>query len=220
MMSKLWKWGRITLLMGLFGSSLPVLVNAVFGTPQVINQTSEQFTFPEQVPLSHWKAVNSEPIPATIGQHYRYRQNKSALDIEMRYIITSDENTDMQRLLRSYTEIPFTSTRQAVMSKHPATGFYLLFTYQQKAYLSACINSRGGSTVTEEQFRHNRNLAMLQLNQILAWLKEQKPLRDQRCLWVLMSLASTDTNPEAAYPILESVWYGWYSWWQIRFPAY
>jgi cyanosortase A-associated protein len=228
------KLGRIMLLIGLFGSSLPVLSNSVLGTSQVINRTPAPFTFPNQVPLPTWTSMGSgtvvPPAPqngtAVVGQHYRYSRNQQPLDIEMQYITGSDNgngdadgNGDVQRLLQRFTKIPPLSTRTAIIRQHPETGFYSLFTHQQTAYLSACINPQGISTATEEQFQRNRSTNILQPHQILSWLQGHRPFRDKRCLWVLMTLPSTHSTPEETYPVLETAWVDWYRWWQPRFPA-
>jgi hypothetical protein len=53
------KLSRVILLIGIFGSSLPVLSHSVLGTSQVINRTPAPFTFPHQVPLPTWTDIGS-----------------------------------------------------------------------------------------------------------------------------------------------------------------
>jgi cyanosortase A-associated protein len=229
------KLGRITLLIGIFGGSLPVLSNSVLGSHQIINRTPAPFIFPNQVPLPSWTAIDSRPdVPpapkhetASVGQHYRYSRNRQMLSIEMQYIAGTDKgkgdadgNGDVVGLLHRYTKIPPLSPQTTLIRQHPATGFYRLFTRQQTAYLSACINPQGISTATEAQFQRNRSTNILQPNQILSWLNGHRPFRDKRCLWVLMTLPSNHPAPKETYPILETAWVDWYRWWQPRFPVF
>jgi cyanosortase A-associated protein len=81
----------------------------------------------------------------------------------------------------------------------------------KRAYLDACINSRGGSTFTEEQFRANRIQYDVQFNRLLPWLLGQQELRDQRCLWTHLSIPLNQSSPESSYHILENAWFSWYS---------
>jgi cyanosortase A-associated protein len=103
-------------------------------------------------------------------------------------------------------------------TKRSAIGHYGLFSYQDKAYLTACINPRGGTTFTKEQFSDQRNTSMMQFDRILLWLIGKEDLRDWRCLWVNMSTPVQQSNPQAAYVILQDTWKDWYSWWSPRWP--
>jgi len=75
--------------------------------------------------------------------------------------------------------------------QHEQLGFYGLFVYQKQS-VNACINSRGGSTFTKEQFNYNRIHRDTQFNRLLAWLLIQ--LRDKRCLWTHLSFKSVFTR--------------------------
>jgi len=103
-------------------------------------------------------------------------------------------------------------------------GYYGVLTHEGKAYLSACINPRGESTVTEQQFRQSLYATDLQVGRILPWISGREPLLDRRCLWTLMSTPlpsgkNTDsTASEAAYKTLEAAWFNWFRWWQPKFP--
>jgi len=97
--------------------------------------------------------------------------------------------------------------------RQPSIGFYHLFTHQHRAYLSSCINSRGGSTVTVSQFRHNRNtydfLDWRLKERVTLWLQGQgkASVRDRRCLWVGLSVLLNNSSLEATYQNLEKAWY-------------
>jgi len=164
------------------------------------------------VPLPQWQLVASQPLKAETvdlqafgklvlpGREYRYIQND--LDIKMRYEVETDG--DFKEFIKKHTDIRFRSINH-LMRQHEQLGFYGLFVYQKRAYLNACINSRGGSTFTKEQFNYNRIHRDTQFNRLLAWLLS-KPLRDKRCLWTHLSIPLNRSSPESAY-VLENAWF-------------
>ncbi len=183
-------------------------------------------TFPETVSLSAWKPVDSKPVPGQSGKkhdtylggmHYRYIQNGLPLDIEMRYVANTDG--DVKGYLKKYTTIPSSADKFKPISRQKeGIGLYNLFVYDGRAYLSACINPRGDTTVTGEQFRKNRAIYDMRAERIVPWLFGQKELRDNRCLWGLLSTPLKNSSPEKAYETLEQAWVSWYQWWQPQFP--
>jgi len=103
------------------------------------------------------------------GREYRYIQKELPLDIKMRYEVEADGN--FSKFIKNYTDIKFSLNQPLPdVRQHERLGFYGLFVYQKRAYLNACINSRGGSTFTKEQFNYNRSHYDAQFNRILAWL--------------------------------------------------
>jgi cyanosortase A-associated protein len=111
------------------------------------------FTFPESVSLSRWKLLSSDSVNLDriknsgsitgkfiAGKHYRYRQNRQLLDIEMRYLVNT--NGDLKTAIADRT-----GTLSSALKQDSEGGFYSLYTDRGKAYLSACINSRGSSKV-------------------------------------------------------------------------
>lgn len=94
----------------------------------------------------------------------------------------------------------------------------VFFTHQQQAYLSACINPKGGSTFTSQQFDSNRIRYDFQFQRLLLWLFGREGLRDNRCLLTLLSTPLSQASPEAAYTTLEQAWFSLYKWWHSRFP--
>jgi cyanosortase A-associated protein len=108
----------------------------------------------------------------------------------------------------------------------PGLGNYGVLVHNNRLYLTACINARGESTLTNQQFQQNRYSHDLQLGRILPWVLGQKSsLFDERCLWTLMSTplpanAEVDLpQVKAAYQSLESAWKPMQQWWQANFPA-
>ncbi|MDJ1184683.1 cyanoexosortase A system-associated protein [Roseofilum casamattae] len=178
-----------------------------------IPEKQEDIVFPATViSLSGWNYRGSDGLhdPDLEGKVYRYRQGDRVLEIEMRQITYADGNID--NYLQKYHNIkPLLTVKQ-----EPEVGFYSLFVDSEKAYLSSCINLHGESTVTAEQFAHNRNTDDLQLHRILSWLLGQSDLRDWRCLWVNLSIPLDNYSQEETYLRLEQAWFKWYNWWKLR----
>jgi len=215
----LWKQVRIPLLALTCGSVFLVLGKVILA-PNPNKFTAAAFTFPPQVPLPEWQLQESRPLaeptashPNLItGRYYQYSQKGFPLNIEMRYLVgTGGETKD---LIEEYS-----SFQPSVVSRQKnGVGFYGLLVHQQRAYLSACINPRGGSTATGRQFTQNRRVYDVHWSRVLPWLLGQQPLVDSRCLWAYLSIPIEGSSPEKAYQTLEKAWFYWYQWWQPRFP--
>ncbi len=155
--------------------------------------------------------------------HYQYLRDRLPLDIEMRYAVNwglPGNGLNVKLFIQLYSSTP-PSSGQLAKSLHqkvqPGVGFYYLFAFGGRAYLSSCIKSRGGTTVTEAQFQRNRYLYDLKLSRLFAWLLGQGTVRDTHCLWTHLSMPANTSAPEAAYHTLEQVWFDWYKWWLPRF---
>lgn len=184
-----------------------------------------QFDFPSQIPLPGWQLTESNLInnksqdnyQYVSGKFYKYQHNQYTIDIEMRYLVHT--NGSVPDLIKIYTFIePSPNLISLNTSKIKNVGFHNLFVSQGRAYLNACINPRGGSTVTNQQFAENRRNYDLKFSRLLPWLIGKENLRDWRCLWVNMSVPLDNSSPQEAYRILEKAWIYWYQWWSNRFP--
>lgn len=214
-----WKSFRPVLLGATFSGICLVLIKLILyptpSKPSVI-----PLTFPSAIPLQEWQPLPSYPLVHSTtdrvkylsGRHYRYIQNSRPLDIEMRYIVDTDG--EVKNFIKSY----YSPTSSLLLRQKDGLGFYGLFTHQEKAYLSACINPYGGSTVTARQFKQNLNVYALQFNRLLPWLLGQDNLKDERCLWTNLSVPLNNSTSELAYQQLETVWVTWYQWWRPRLP--
>jgi cyanosortase A-associated protein len=215
-----WKQLRVPFLAIIGGSALLTLGKIILFPPPPYY--APPLAFPENVPLSGWQLVDSRPLnllPAdkkldvVAGRHYRYRQGNRALEIAMRYVAGKVDSRELavKTLLAAPdgAALPSLEERQ-----QPGIGFYALGTEHSEAFLSACISPSGETTVTGEQFRANRQP---QPNRVLLWLLGLEPLRDNRCLWVYLSLPLKDAAPDTAYLLLENAWFSWYKYWQPRF---
>ena len=210
-----WKPLRIVLLATTALSAVGVLGHTILGKTSEPRQV-KTVSLPSTVPLPEWKFSSSQPMVDPIGKTYDYRQSDRKLHIEVRYVDRPGPN---ETLFRQYDPnrvspgMPATELRQ-----HSETGFYSLSVYEEQAYLRSCINPRGGSAITYNQFIRNRYTSDLNPSRLLSWLLSQEPLRDHRCLWNHLSISIKGTSPEQAYAILETVWSAWYKWWQANFP--
>jgi cyanosortase A-associated protein len=215
-----WKTVRIWLLTALFIGVFCVLIKSIL-FPHTTQSAATPFTFPTSAPLPQWQLLDSQPIKITddptflTSRRYRYQQNSNSLNIDMHYIVNS--SGDVQDFVKKHI-FSQKATTSLLIRETSGVGFHALFTYQGNAFLSSCINPRGGSTVTFDQFRENRNTYDMQLGRLLLWLLGIQPLRDFRCMWNVLSVPLKTTQPEEVYPLLESAWLSWYSWWETRFP--
>ena len=218
-----WKTIRISLLAATFGGVLLALGKSIL-YPTVGNAVTS-FIFPAMVPLLEWQHLESKPLDNSriensknlFGRQYRYVRNNLYLDIEMRYLINT--NGDVKAWIEDYRGRPsFPGQLLPILRQQERVGFYSLFTHKERAYLSACINPRGGSTVTDSQFWLNRIIYDVRLNRLFPWLLSREEIPDRRCLWAHLSLPLKNSSPEDAYQSLEKVWFSWHQWWQHRFP--
>ena len=193
------------------------------------NRPVTPLAFPSIVPLPGWQTLEYRPLSEPVGhahksdeavlgrQKYSYRHNNQQMEIEMSYVVST--LGEVHNYFQHYTSIqlqdgqPLQNLRQ-----RKGIGFYSLFVYQGRSHLSACINPRGGSTVTSAQFLANRNTYDLQLQRLVPWLLGQESLPDRRCLWADLSMSLNHVSAETTYPVLERAWWYWYQWWSPRFP--
>ncbi len=188
---------------------------------------SRAYVFPDRVPLTGAQFLNGQSTIAKTpqqlgislklsGHKYEYQHNDRRLAIYTYYVTETDG--DIANYFKSYQLDDKIVTSAASIQKQNQNGFYDLFVHEQTAYLSSCINSRGYSTVTREQFKSNRNVYDLQINRSIPILLGREKPRDARCLWVTLSLPIQNQSVQAAYAQLETAWSDWYTWWFPRFP--
>jgi cyanosortase A-associated protein len=149
------------------------------------------------------------------GRAYRYQRGNFTLNIEMRYVIYSigDLEEYYEGLWRSPSE-PLTNNLRHSQEQ----GYYAVFKRGDVAYLTACINPRGGSTVTDEQYVYNRRMLDSRPEYWLPWLLGNHSMRDFRCLWTELSLTTPNLDSHT-FVMLEDLWGFWYRHWKRQFPA-
>lgn len=220
-----WQTLRLGLLATAFIGTSLVLARLV--TLPKANATTQkpENTLQVSVPLAGWQFISSEPITANdeakTARRYRYQQGQLTLQADQYYML-SDGNVSRYLFVHSPVR---TANASMKVKFQPGVGHYGLVAHDGKAYLSACVNARGNSTVTEAQFTQSRYTNDLQVTRLVSWLLGQESLIDSRCLWTLMSTplnqgsTSDSTASEAkAYKSLETAWFSWHQWWQANFP--
>ena len=180
--------------------------------------------FPESVTLKEWQQIATNSVanknnnyPEEISvKNYRYIQNNLPLDIEMRYLSSSDGN--VQKIFKRSKQLGAAQLSTNVHQQF-SIGSYGLLTHQNKASLTACINPKRNSTFKAEQFVQNQMNFNVLSTRFIPWLFYGESLRDRRCLWVNLSVPLKDSSPQNAYLTLEKAWVDWYQYWHPRLPA-
>lgn len=216
-----WQSLRILAIACTLGGVIGVILRAIIVSEGADRSQLNAFDFPKQVPLSSWQLQSVKPLRATDpsrfdrGQQYLYGQNRAPLTVQTRYEHYTDGN--VRRLLVLYMPIEPAMAQLAIKYRENS-GYYGLFEYEGKAYLSACLNSTGRSTVTEQQFVQNRYAYGWSLKRSLLWIIGQNDLLDGSCFWTLMSVPLASDSSEIAiaqaYRNLEQAWFNWYQWWK------
>jgi cyanosortase A-associated protein len=218
---QLWRLGVLAMLLG---GGVLVLGRAI-ATPKAATSSSESAVtrtaagFPQSIPGQSGSFTQTGPVKSEkgelVGQTYQLQAGSAAITVEVR-----EESGDgnVSRFLFVHTPIR-TANSTLQLRFREGVGHYGVLTHAGKAYLSACVNPRGGSTVTEQQFTQNRYQYDLTVGRLLPWFAGQGALLDRRCIWTLMSVPMDKTTPpDDAYKTLEAAWFSWHQWWQSNFP--
>lgn len=220
---------RIPLLIFTFASITLVLGKLILD-PNLGKRRLTPIVFPQAVPLSGWQLQANKPFiskttennqiigkPYDKGKIYQYRQNDKFLDIETVYEL--DSFGEYKLFLRNYSPVEAAPNEQFFeIRQQPGVGTYGMYVVQDRAYLTACINSQGGSTLTRQQFESNRISNDVIGDRTIPWLLGQRSLRDTRCLWSHFSIPLNKSSPQATYALLEKAWISWYQWWILHYP--
>ena len=181
--------------------------------------------FPDNIALNNWQQVkvkswsprkydtqrNTEFPIVQSGKDYSYIKNNQPLELQMRYVINTrgEPNPFLEQLSKDLLKDSQKNIRYV-----KGIGYYALYSDSKQAYLTACINPRGGSTVNSNQFMQNRYTYDLTWNRILPWVFGQGVLRDNRCIWTQLSIPLNGGVDSSIYPVLESFWAENYAAWQ------
>jgi cyanosortase A-associated protein len=226
-------FARQSLLLLLCGGAIGVLGHAIVNNPQLSSlREPVAFDFPQHVPLPDVRLLSTKPLAAQslnnglvgAGQSYRYDRNSRPIDIEIRYITDGVANRPtMDAMLPVFTKIPVAALQPSTMKELPGMGFYSLFTDKKTAYFGTCINPRGITTVTGDQFHANSNpnplAGGIPFQRFVPWLMGQQTFRDSRCLWTVLSTPIDQAAPDATMKTLQTVGINWVRWWQGYFPS-
>jgi len=214
-----------TIFLGITAMATAFTLGKSFLYSEIKRPIVKNYTFPESITLSQWELSTSKPVnpslvksPANISgyfiaeKYYLYHQSQTPLKIEMRYL--TNTNGDLKSFITSQT-----GELSSVLKQDSRSGFYSLYTHEDKLYLNACINPHGSSTVTSDQFNRNLMIHNTRPEKILPWLLGIAEFRDKRCLWAHLSIPlESNITVEETYQTLETVWFDWYSWWKSHYP--
>lgn len=202
-----------------------LMIDGNAGKQQVNN-----FEFPTQVPLEGWKKMKTMAIesnqPETdkpydrilAAQKYYYQQDNKDLEIKMSYVVGTLGRAKIKVALQQQYTRNLTPEQISPEWTKKDNLQYAILDFDGRSHLISCINSRGGSTVTSDEFRKNRRKHDLQPSRLLPWLMGKETLLDRRCLWAELSLPIQEDSKEESHKLLESTWFTWYDWWSDNFP--
>jgi len=213
---------QIFLVVTLLGLALAVLKLGL--DPKAANRQPQNLTFPASVPVPPWQFMQSAAIAPNNPKleeffldiyEYKYQKEGKSLNVKMYYTLGTRGESSVFLAKRFEIDSAVFPIAQEFRG-NSETGYYSLFNYKGRSHLVSCINPRGSSTVTSQQFLANRNQYDLQPERFIPWILGQEALRDNRCLWVDMSIP---LEAKTAYPILEKAWGSWYQYWDGKFPS-
>jgi cyanosortase A-associated protein len=172
-------------------------------------------SFSESIPLPQWTKTNStaisieseDEIPQKFsGKRYNYaRKSQNSLTLEVFYWNSPSGN--MEGFFSSYSQNKKDKLNTSTMDiRQQSQSYYGLYYRQNTAHLTSCINPRGNSTVTNQQFLQNRYTYDQQPNRWLGIALGLKRLRDWKCLWVNLSISSNIKDVDRNYKILIDAW--------------
>ena len=197
--------------------SFPKQIELAFKSSQSKNQIKNQVKTQQSATIIDNKDFFGKPKYLS-GESYKYLLDDLPIDIDLRYAIGTDGDVPLFMKELGNIDIGEDQLRQKIAPKD-AIGYHVTFTHQNRAYLTACINPRGISTVTKEQFEDNASDRATDRDVVIGWLLGQKDLRDRRCLWTLISTPITSENDlNVTNQKLEKIWISWYEWWKPQFP--
>jgi cyanosortase A-associated protein len=198
----------------MIGLTTSALIKAVF-FPESAEKQKQVFNAPIRVDLPSYNFINSENIQQ--GKMYQYELDRNKYDIEVRYF--SQTQGDTVKYLEKFKDIKISTQEELEKSiVNSNSGYYSLIKINNKAYLNACVNPNGGSTVLARQFKYNRTVHDVALKRFMPWLLGKVKLKDERCLWTLISTPILPQKADQSYPNLERVWKVWYKWAMLNFP--
>ncbi|WP_271253905.1 cyanoexosortase A system-associated protein [Pseudanabaena sp. Chao 1811] len=189
-------------------------------------KTRSKLQLPNQISLANWQFKESKILnisldnDATSAQQYLYvSSSRNVLRVDAIY------TNGTVSISKSLEMIGVKSSNNNLSMRYlDKVGYYALFSDKERAYLSSCINSRGMTTATEEQFINNRPLEMT-WSHISAYLMGTSDLFDDRCLFTTISipiekndLGQNSSSLDKKYQTLEKVWINWHLYWKDNFP--
>lgn len=216
----IWKEFRTRILALTFVSAALIAGKVIF-IPTPYKPKATVFNFPQSVPLSQWQLSKTESlpkpkdlIPELVTQwRYQYTQNSQnlPLNIEMHYLSGLTDASEKMQYIYKILSPPTLHERKGV-------GYYGLGVNEKRAFLIACINPQGNTTITAMQSLKNGFYHDVRPDSLMVSLLGQAPLLDKRCMFTHMSVSLEKTSKETAYQVLENAFFDWHKWWYSNFP--
>ncbi|MGK7894061.1 MAG: cyanoexosortase A system-associated protein [Xenococcus sp. (in: cyanobacteria)] len=202
--------------------------------PHVGNRQVADFDFPDEIPLTNWQQLSSESLvlpakPDDNGEfiksakRYLYSKENLNLVLEIRYLVGTRGN--ISGLLKEYWELsPAIMAKQQVKTIS-GIGSYLFVEVENRnstekhiSYLSSCLTSVGNSIAGQKEFSAVLSQVRLTPELIWHWLWGKESIRDRRCLWITLEIATQDQKLENNDKNLEQVWRELNHWGKPNFP--
>lgn len=209
--------------------------------PHIGNRQVADFEFPHEIPLGNWQQLSSESlaVPTELDEHqesiksaqrYSYRKDELDLVVEIRYLVGTRGN--IANLWAEYFPLSPTIIARQRVKKITGIGSYLLVEVenskqqhkQQKtyvSYLSSCLTPFGYSIAEQKEFTMVLNRVRLTPKLLWNWLWGTDSIRDRRCLWINLVIATQNQgldNLAHSQEHLEQAWLELNRWWNPRFP--
>ncbi len=195
-------------------------------------QDRPKFQLPDRVSLNEWRSLPSEdltsllkePTKAVVADARKYLYTSPTQDVLRIDVLYVKEVVVIPKFLE-ILDLQY-SINNLDIRHQKNIGYYALFNDRERAYLSACINPRGLSTVTQEHIISNRNDYDFTPDRVINYLLGITYIRDNRCLLTAISLPLenkqnqdlNNTSLNNSYQKLEKVWINWYQKWENNFP--
>ncbi len=223
-MPMLWNILRVSFLASLTGLLVILVLRLQLSPRDRTNPLSTSIDLPQEVGLQGWQFKGSQNLaplntskfsPWLLGRRYQYESQNHPLTVDMRYFVNTGI-ADVRLWLNHFQQ----GSIDLEIRQQPSVGYYGLSSDQKNAYLTACIQPKGPSTVTAFQFQNNLYAHNGKLNLLMDWLvgRSVTPLFDDRCLWGYLSTPLNAKIPEGDFRFLEQMWVTWYQWWIMHYP--
>lgn len=171
-------------------------------------------TLPETIKLPAWQQTAMKPVSIkhpeydlkSQGNLYKFMTASNA-EVTLEIFFYENPSGGMDQFFEIFSP---DEKRKSALPNMTITkdinGFYGLYYTESHAKLSACINPRGNSTVTNEQFLANRRTFDLSPKRFLPVFFGLERLRDWRCLWVNFSVPREKSDENKSSQILVGAW--------------
>jgi cyanosortase A-associated protein len=218
---------------------LLILLNFMVGSPVAGANTIADYKLPTSINLPHWQLKNTtvQPLVSTVAgedgenhdqggqtpiqgnsdfpldqRSYLYQRGKHSLILNLRYVINTLGD------VKSYYSTVFEGLPQiddAIEIKE-ADNYRLEFSNVDRQYVTACLNVKGKTMVSEAQFVTDFRQDYAKPLKLLDWLLGKRLLQDRRCLWIELSTPKLSVS----YSEMIETWQFLIDYWRSSFPPF